>query len=216
MAEYPAMPLWTDAYLGDTTHLTTTEHGAYLLILMAIWRSKDGRINGSDKMLARYARLNAGQWNRIKPNLMPFFDVIEDGTTLWITQGRLTRELKAVRRRSANASNSSRSRWLKDNETGDANALRTHCERNATIPITNTTNKQTPITNSAHGALGFDILVLLDEKALSAAKKAAVGWDIYHLAKIYNESAKGREKPNNPTGAFIGWLRSYTKGNPPS
>jgi hypothetical protein len=39
MAEFPALPLWTDAYLGDTRHLSQSEHGAYLLLLITAWRT---------------------------------------------------------------------------------------------------------------------------------------------------------------------------------
>ena len=42
MAEAPIMPFATDAYIGDTTHLTTIEHGAYLLLLFAMWRTAGG------------------------------------------------------------------------------------------------------------------------------------------------------------------------------
>ena len=50
MAEFPAMQIWTDAYLGDTSHLSTTEHGAYFLLLMAMWRN-GGSLPNDDAML---------------------------------------------------------------------------------------------------------------------------------------------------------------------
>lgn len=94
MAEFPALPLWTDAYLGDTTHLTTIEHGAYLLLLMTAWRTRDCALPDDDRLLARYARLSAQQWKRMRPILEPFFRV-EDGA--W-TQRRLSDERDAVKR----------------------------------------------------------------------------------------------------------------------
>ena len=99
MAEHPFMPVATDAYLSDTTHLSTIEHGAYFLLLMCMWRS-GGSLPDNDKLLARYTKLTAGQWRRIKPILMSFFTV-KNGQIMQghlIMQGRLTDELNAVGR----------------------------------------------------------------------------------------------------------------------
>lgn len=96
MAEFPALPLWTDAYLGDTTHLTTIEHGAYLLLLVTAWRSSGCSLPDNDNLLARYARCTAGQWKRLRPILEPFF-IVEKG--MW-RQARLIDEREAVRRHS--------------------------------------------------------------------------------------------------------------------
>lgn len=109
MAEFPALPLWTDAYLGDTTHLTTIEHGAYLLLLMTAWRTRECRLPDDDKLLARYARCNAGQWKRLRPILAPFF-TIENGH--W-RQSRLTDEAAAVRQKKDRAAANGRASALK-------------------------------------------------------------------------------------------------------
>lgn len=77
MAEFPALPLWTDAYLGDTTHLTTFEHGAYLLLLIVSWRAPGCRLPDDDVLLARYARVPVGKWRKLRPILSPFFKISE-------------------------------------------------------------------------------------------------------------------------------------------
>lgn len=122
MAQFPALPLFTDAYLGDTTHLTTIEHGAYLLLLITMWRNKCILPN-DDKLLARYARLTPAQWARVKPVLWPFFDVSEDT----ISQARLTDEAYYVKRKSKQSSDAANARWLKNNEKDNAGALPDRC-----------------------------------------------------------------------------------------
>jgi len=126
MAQFPYLPLWTDAYLADTSHLSTIEHGAYLLLLMAMWRNKSTLPN-DDKLLARYARLNAGQWRRIKPTILGFFDVTESE----ISQGRLTDEYEAVKRKSIVNTISANARWLKEKEKVNADASVSQCEPHA-------------------------------------------------------------------------------------
>lgn len=78
MALYPALPLFTDAYLADTRHLTTEEHGAYLLLLMCAWRSTNCELEDNDKTLARIAGLSPTKWRRIKPTIAQLF-MIEEG-----------------------------------------------------------------------------------------------------------------------------------------
>jgi uncharacterized protein YdaU (DUF1376 family) len=119
MAEFPMLPLWTDAYLADTTHLTTIEHGAYLLLLIAMWRTKEKRLPNDDKLLARFCRTTPGQWARIKPSIIGFFKAAEGH----LYQPRLTDEANVVRQHSKKQSDKARARWLKSNDTGDAAAM---------------------------------------------------------------------------------------------
>jgi uncharacterized protein YdaU (DUF1376 family) len=76
MTEIPAMLLWTDAYLGDTSHLTTFEHGAYLLILMAMWRA-GGSLPDDDETMARCAKVTLDKWRRISPRILAFMEPVE-------------------------------------------------------------------------------------------------------------------------------------------
>lgn len=80
------MPLWIGDYLADTMHLTTEQHGAYLLLLMHQW--KQGELPDDDVVLATITRLPAAAWRRCRPVLERFFTVA-DGQ--WV-QGRAARE----------------------------------------------------------------------------------------------------------------------------
>lgn len=87
MSARPYMKLFIADYLGDTMHLSTEEHGAYLLLLMAMWRG-DGWLPNDPQKLARMARVSPRRWHLIAPTIMPFM-VIEGDR---VTQARLLRE----------------------------------------------------------------------------------------------------------------------------
>jgi hypothetical protein len=44
----------------------------------------------------------------------------------------------------------------------------------------------------------------------------APGWDRQMLVARYREWSKGKEAPSNPHGAFLGWVKRFTKGKAPS
>lgn len=74
-----AMPFDFTAYLADTTHLNTVEHGAYLLLFGAMWRSPDGHIESDDSYLARVVKLPVDKWKRAAKNIRPLLQVRADG-----------------------------------------------------------------------------------------------------------------------------------------
>lgn len=95
MSEFPSLPLFTDAYLADTRHLSAQEHGAYLLLLMMAWRMPDCRLPDDDTKLAKWASVDGRTWKRIKPTVMAFWTLAEDQ---W-SQSRLVREREYVSKR---------------------------------------------------------------------------------------------------------------------
>jgi len=99
MTSLPYMQLYTSDYLADTAHLTTEEHGAYLLLLMNYWqRAKP--LDNSNGRLAHVARLSAERWAAVEPVLAEFFKI--EGTT-WI-QARIERDLDKIRTKSSKLS----------------------------------------------------------------------------------------------------------------
>jgi uncharacterized protein YdaU (DUF1376 family) len=123
----PYMPLYVGDYLADTTHLTCTEQGAYMLLLMCMWRS-GGSLPDDDAKLAKFTRCTRAQWDRIRPVLIGFFTA-EGGQ---LTQGRLARELtkhaSAVEQRRQAGSNGGKAKSLKDKETDLAGATISPCQ----------------------------------------------------------------------------------------
>jgi len=68
MSKAPSMPMYWDSYIADTTHLTTEEHGAYLLLLAAMWR-RDGSVPDDDKDIARIVGLSLSKWLKVRARL---------------------------------------------------------------------------------------------------------------------------------------------------
>lgn len=113
MAEFPALPLWTDAFLADTLHLDATESGAYLLLLIAAWRTPECRIPDDDEILARWSRCGLRTWRRIRPKVLAFWRPCEGG----FEQKRLIEERQRAKVLKERARTAANARYQKNNET---------------------------------------------------------------------------------------------------
>ena len=119
MASYPSLPLWTDAYLADTGHLSFEEHGVYMMLLMTIWRSPNCRIPNDMKWIQRRLRASQTEMDMIvEPIVKEFLDTSGN----WVTQKRLKQEYNYVSARSKSQSDRAKLRWQKEKKS---------CQRNA-------------------------------------------------------------------------------------
>ncbi len=104
MAALPYIQLYVADYLADTHHLTTEEHGAYLLLIFSYWQTgkplKVGR-------LASAARMSNERWTSVEHTLKEFFEEV-DG--VWVHL-RVERDLEKVATKSG-----------KNSEAGKASA----------------------------------------------------------------------------------------------
>ncbi len=71
MTSKPWMPLYVADYRADTAHLSTIEHGAYLLLIMHYWQT--GGVPTGDDQLARIACMSGREWLKAKPTIASFF-----------------------------------------------------------------------------------------------------------------------------------------------
>lgn len=98
MSALPYMPLYVADYLADAAHLSTLEHGAYLLLIMTYWQ-RGKALPADDKKLARIARVTDAEWADIRPAIVEFFHVSADE---W-RHKRIDAELTAVEQKSNKA-----------------------------------------------------------------------------------------------------------------
>lgn len=89
MAALPYMQLYIADYLADTMHLSTEEHGAYLLLMFNYWQT--GRAIPKNR-LAKIARVSDEKWSEIEETLSEFFECDDDS---WVHL-RIERDLESV------------------------------------------------------------------------------------------------------------------------
>lgn len=128
MAALPYIQLYVADYLADTMHLTTEEHGAYLLLIMNYWQTGHAI---PKKRLASVARMSNERWTDVENSLSEFFT--ETTTGDWF-HARIEEDLFKVKGKSESAS-----------AAGKASAAK----RAASKPRMNTDNSNECSTNVA-------------------------------------------------------------------
>jgi uncharacterized protein YdaU (DUF1376 family) len=87
-------PFYVGDYLKKTQMLSCEEHGAYLLLIMALWQQKGGLPN-NEKKLARICRLSKLEFDEVWSEIKNYF-TINDGI---ISSKRVSEELEKAGKR---------------------------------------------------------------------------------------------------------------------
>ena len=137
------MQLYVADYLADTSHLSTVEHGAYLLLIMNYWQ-RGKPLPAADDKIARIARMTVEEWLEIKSTIMEFF-VERDGM---LCHKRIDRDLQYVAEKSEQASAAGRSsaakRWGYHQVTDVITDVTTDVKRTSNHTDTDTDTDKTP------------------------------------------------------------------------
>jgi uncharacterized protein YdaU (DUF1376 family) len=135
VSSFPHLPLFTDAFIADTGHLSAQETGAYLMLLMMAWRVPECRLPDNDDKLARWARVDRRTWLRIKPTVMEFWTLAEG---FWV-QKRLSKERDVVSKRAEvarkNGEQGGRPKSLENNNSANPAGSSRVTQQKAPIPI---------------------------------------------------------------------------------
>lgn len=91
-------------------------------------------------------------------------------------------------------------------------------EKQKVTSLNNLTTCKTNIKNSDLDPKAYNIEIYLDDTTLVDAQFLSPKWDINYLIKKYNLAVRtGRfDPPRDPCMAFLAWVKSFTKGQPPS
>lgn len=205
MAEFPALPIWTDAYMLDCGHLSDAEHGRYFLLLMLIWRTPGCHIPNEPEWIARKLKRSVEAYHsEIAPLIAEFCNM----TGNWISQKRLTNEHLFLQKQSKLQSDRANVRWGNEKKDATRHAKRMP-ERSRTDAPTPT---PTPIKEGAplNGKEGHQMAgtIPLDER--SGAFKL---WEAYIL------KTKGKKVPRTTIRPedgppFTGWY--FPTATPPA
>lgn len=115
------MPLYVADYLADTGHLSTVEHGAYMLLIMHYWQNSG--LPQEDAKLARIARMPLRDWQAIRDTIA---DLFADGWRHKRIDAELSRASEVTSKRSAAGKAGASARYGKRTTEAIANAEQTN------------------------------------------------------------------------------------------
>lgn len=147
----PFMPFYIADYMADTSHLTTVEHGAYLMLIMNYWQRGQSLPN-DDRKLARIVGLGPREWKRMRDTISEFFEI---SGSEW-RHTRVESELASLRAKS-----------LKKRNGGLARAKQMHskCSADAQLLIDTDTEAEVPSTKVEGAAPDADKIFWENAKA---------------------------------------------------
>ena len=132
MSQAPSMPMYWDAYLADTTHLSTEEHGAYLLLLAAMWR-RNGIVPDDDKDNARIVGMTTAKWRKTKARLDGLIAIADGSITQKKLQKTWEKTQEKIEKNRANGAKGGKAKPKEIKDLSQANASET-LKRNGSIP----------------------------------------------------------------------------------
>lgn len=147
------MPLWIGAYLADTMKLSTIQHGAYLLLLMAYWRER-APLPDDDEELRAITKTERAEWKRMRPTIARFFKV--DAGVWW--HKRVEAEILAADKRKAGAVSKAKAaaeaRWGQANADAPSipQAMPEECPTPSPIPLPSGERASEAIASAAAAA----------------------------------------------------------------
>ena len=168
------MPLHIDDYLADTGHLTGAEHGAYMLMIMHYWQN--GGLPENERLIARIARMDAGQWDESRDVLAMLFG---PGWTHKRIDAELSKADEIIEKRRA-AANGRHSK-----SKSDAHAVQVESKCSDTGALPSTDNLTEPSGSDAASPVdardllwkdGLSILVTISGKTNSGARSLLGKW----------------------------------------
>lgn len=155
MAQFPYLPLWTDAWAADTDHLTCEEEGIYFRLVRVMWRTPGCRVPNDDQWLAKHLRMTlADVAAKARPIISEFCQT--DGN--FVFQKRLVREFTYTTKTNKAQSERAKARWRKEKENAAAYAA-LHQSGTAPTPTPTPTPKQARAEGGKTPQKGFSPLL---------------------------------------------------------
>ena len=206
MAALPYIQLYVADYLADTAHLSTLEHGAYLLLIFNYWQRGES-FKGKDeqslnKRLTSVARMSNEEFNAVKSVLSEFFEISE---TEWRHE-RIERDLVEVNSKSSSASRAGKAsaakraklKQEKEESNAEVNERLTDVERSFNHTNTNTN------TNTNNNALNEKSVTISSEEKKKRRTSPAFDFPDFlkphrQLWDAYLETRKSKRVPNTLT-----------------
>lgn len=203
------MPLHIDDYISDTDHLTATEHGAYLLLIMKYWR-EDG-LPSDEALIRRYAKLSVEQWAESRDVLAALF---ENGWRHKRIDAELQKAAEIIEKRKA----AGKTTQFKGKSPASAEQMPEHVPSKSTAPLTS--NQDTVASATDAGASdprdvlwreGVSSLKAMTGKTEPAARSLVGKW----LAAAHDDCAlvlsKIRTAQAERIGEPVAWITAALK-----